>query len=643
MRGGATALVVVGIALGAAAPAGAALTFSRTDYPVPSLVGPPPRPAQPQGGGINTVALVDLNKDGKLDIVVADTGTGSVDVYLNQGGGAFAASPGNPYPACGNNFDAQDIVAGQLNPQTDQNPDVAVICGSDGTIVRLLGNGLGALGAPETFLGAPQSAGSGLKLAHLSGASSVDYLFGGPYNDACFIPVTATPGAGAGAAEQCDDVHSDGTPLVNPGVPVHFYDGPCSGGDQVVYFSGIGTFAAWDLDPRTGGGPGLNPCAAPFQGSTFRSSGIASPNNNAAMTAGDLNGDGEPDVVMADSAGGIHVVGWQAASTTFDGGIPPGETPFSFASVGPINALGIADFSGGGCPAIAAVENTETLVGNDYIERNFVAIHSGHCNVTQFDAAQTFDVGAGPSGYTQDPSMVVGDLNGDGKPDIVTAGGYGPNAAVTVLLNSTPASTGGGTGGTGGGTGGTGGGTGGTGGGTGGTGGGTGGTGGGTGGTGGGKSASVQFAGSPNATGTGVTFKLHCSAPTGQNCQTTEALTTTETLKGGQPIAVSAAHKPTKLKRTVVVGQKGVTISAGSAKTITMMLNSQGLKLLQRFHAVPVTLTIKLSSNGRTIESIKRTLIVKQKRRKHPQVLDWHMFEPRPAALTFPGNGMQAA
>jgi hypothetical protein len=446
----ATALAAVGIALGVPASAGA-LSFARTDYPVASLTSPVVRSANPGSGPGAAVALVDLNNDGRLDIVVADYGTGRVDVLLNQGNGALAAAPGSPFAACDSDLEAHDIVAGQLNPQTDQNADVAVICDTGaGGIVRLLGDGTGSLGAPQTFLTGAGAGGVGspLKLAHVSASPGGDYLYGSGTGTSCFVAVESAPGA----TPICDS-----TPSSSNLTPVHWYDGPCFGGDQWLYISTLTTFAAADLDPRIGPGgiPGPNSCTGPFQSSTDRSSGIAPTNNATAMAAADLNRDGEPDVITADTGGGIHVIGWQGTSASFDLGIPATEQPSTFTSAGPALSLGIADFTRDGCPDIAASEAVPTAV--PYPADNVVAIHAGHCTTTQFDAAQTFAVAGGPDGYTQYPKMAVGDVNGDGTPDIVTAAGYGASAAVTVLLNATPVAAGGGGGGStgGGGAGGT--------------------------------------------------------------------------------------------------------------------------------------------------------------------------------------------
>ena len=141
--------------------------------------------------------------------------------------------------------------------------------------------------------------------------------------------------------------------------------------------------------------------------------------------------------------------------------------------------------------------------------------------------------------------------------------------------------------------------------------------------------SAVKLVGSAKSTRQGASFKLRCSAPAGQSCQTTDTLTTTETLNGGQPVALSAAHKPRKRKRTVVVGRKRATIPAGTTKTITITLNAQGRKLLKRFHKLPVTLALKLTSHGKTTQTLRRELTIKQTTKQH--ALQLRSSSERPA------------
>ena len=130
-----------------------------------------------------------------------------------------------------------------------------------------------------------------------------------------------------------------------------------------------------------------------------------------SVSIGDLNGDGNTDLVTANYGNdNVSVLvgdgrGGFAAQTTFAVGSLP-----LFVSIGDLNGDGNADL----VTANGGSDNVSVLVGD------------GRGN---FAAQTTFAVGDGPY------SMSMGDLNGDGKADLVTTN-YGDNT-VSILLNTT--------------------------------------------------------------------------------------------------------------------------------------------------------------------------------------------------------------
>ncbi len=97
------------------------------------------------GDGPTQVAATDLNKDGRVDLVVANGRDGSATVYLGDGKGQFQEAPGSPFPA-GNH--PNDIAVGDLDQ--DHLPDVAFANHETDFVTVLLGLGDGRL-APAPF------------------------------------------------------------------------------------------------------------------------------------------------------------------------------------------------------------------------------------------------------------------------------------------------------------------------------------------------------------------------------------------------------------------------------------------------------------------------------------------------------------
>jgi len=141
-------------------------------------------------------------------------------------------------------------------------------------------------------------------------------------------------------------------------------------------------------------------------------------NSPASMAVADVNGDGKPDLIVpnhSDNTVGVLLNTTPAGATT-----PTFATQQTFAA-GYIEGIAVADVDGDGKPDIVTTNSDNTVS----VLRNLTP--TGATTLT-FATRQAF--------ATDSPGFVtVVDVNGDGKPDIIMTSG---NNTVIVLLNTTP-------------------------------------------------------------------------------------------------------------------------------------------------------------------------------------------------------------
>jgi len=149
-------------------------------------------------------------------------------------------------------------------------------------------------------------------------------------------------------------------------------------------------------------------------GSFFTRTDYATNYAPQSVTAADFNGDGIPDLALAinnSTTSSFIVVLLNNGDGTFDVGIPYPTPKLSWS-------VTAADFNGDGMPDLAASSQMYSTVS---VLRN---LGDG-----SFAPKKDYATGTGPF------YVAAADFNGDGKPDLATTGG-GTNGIVSVLLNN---------------------------------------------------------------------------------------------------------------------------------------------------------------------------------------------------------------
>ncbi len=363
------------------------------------------------GSGVipSSVALGDLNGDGKPDLVVADSDSDNVSVLLNSTipgtGTAIFAVQGTFATGMG----PASVAVGDLSG--DGRPDLAVANQFSGTVSVLLNTTVLSAVAPTFPTAASPATGIGpisVAIGDLNCDGRPDLAVANYGSDTVSLILNTTaPGAATPtfAAQQAFATESGPSTVVI---------GDLNGDDRPdLAVANISSDTVSVLLNTTAAGA-ATPTFAMQQ--TFATGGFP-----GSVAVGDLNGDGRPDLAVANSSSATVSV---LLNTTAPGaGTPTFAAQQTFGTGPNPSSVAIGDLNGDGRPDLAVANE-----GSDAASVLINTTAPGAASPT-FAAQQTFATGANPS------TVAIGDLNGDGRPDLAVANAS--SFTVSVLLNTT--------------------------------------------------------------------------------------------------------------------------------------------------------------------------------------------------------------
>ena len=382
------------------------------------------------------VAVGDLNHDGKLDVVTSSPFGNRISVHLGNGNGTLG--PKTDY-VTGN--EPYGLALGDVNG--DGHLDVAVACASSNSVTIWRGTGTGTF-VNRSDLPTNTNRPGDVVLVRLNGDAFLDMVAssagsspgisvwlgtgGGAFSGPTLITGATNADIAAG------DFNRDGKQdlLVSDGNGTDY--GLVYLGDGFGYFSTALRF-------ESGGFP-FTTAVGDLNGDTYLDVAISSWKHDVSILLGrgdgtfgvnretplngdlaqrhmalaDMTGDLKPDLVM-DSKSGSY--GWIDVLAG-DGAGAFGLAYSSFQWFGPAaTSLTVADVDTDGDRDVAVSQVS-----------GLISVYKNLGGTNGFDSPDNMAVPSSPT------SITAGDLNHDGKPDLVTGNTSGGAGDVSVLLNS---------------------------------------------------------------------------------------------------------------------------------------------------------------------------------------------------------------
>ncbi len=404
------------------------------------------------GGAPSEIAIGDLDGDGKSDLAVANVGSNTVSLFRNtSSSGSITAGSFAPKVDFATGVGPESVAIGDLDG--DGKPDLAVANASSNSVsvLRNTSNSgsitAGSFASKVDFTVQLGSSVERVAIGDLDGDSRpdlalTDFSAGGVSvfrnSDACRTTLFTSPSITSftpAAAKPGDLVTLTGTGFnATAANNVVFFGATratvtaASATSLTVTVPTGATYAPITLlntgtDLACASLSSFNPIYAPAKTNITASDFMApvdfSSGGASVIAIGDLDGDGKPDLAVAkEITNSVSVF----RNTSANGSITAGSfaPSMNFATVGKTTALAIGDLDGDGKPDLVV---GTYFAGNPITTGYTVSVFrntSSSGSITSGSFAQRVDF-ATTGGYPR--SIAIGDLDGDGKPDLVITNG----------------------------------------------------------------------------------------------------------------------------------------------------------------------------------------------------------------------------
>lgn len=365
------------------------------------------------------LAVVDVNQDGKLDLVLGGGGTQpEIGVMLGNGDGSFQSAIVSPLPLLGPSW-AGLAGCGVADFNGDGAVDLVVTDGSNNAFYVLFGNNSGSFtvkstgqqftGPSTVFPGDFNGDGHQDFLLFDRGSADVAVFLGN--GDGTFKPAVRYTGPGQIWSVLLADMDGDGHPdmlVTGPGNILSIYHGNADGTFATTSSGGssrsVGTlFAVADfngdgiLDVAGIGGNGVTILLGKGNLTHAAPASYGAGPSTSQVAMADFNLDGHADFAVAVPEGIALLFG------NGDGSL---QTFGTYDVGAPATSVAVADFNGDRLPDIAAYVGTLNPV-------IMLGTGGGKFKVTP---------GAGTTSAGGNGQILTGDFNGDGRADILIPG-----------------------------------------------------------------------------------------------------------------------------------------------------------------------------------------------------------------------------